>query len=294
MKMDEEERETKRGMMNLLDLPEGCLSHILSLTSPVYVLRSSLVCKIFRSIAKSDLVWEKFLPSDYHLIQRSSGQNTLGVVDFPSKKYLVLHLCRSFVLLEGGNKSFALDKWTAKKCYMLGARELIIPSSGNPHCWSWKPSSESRFPEVAELLGVSQLQITGRISTQLLSPNTTYHAYFSFKLRSWSLGFDGCPVKVSVSCVDRAGAYLTGSRYNVSRTFYLKAPESNILDSVEDEEACMHRGDGVHSWLKIDMGKYFNHAATNVAVLEMTLMGVETGSYKSGLVVHGIELLPLD
>lgn len=289
----EEEREKKKGMP-LLDLPEGCLSHILSLTSPVYVLRSSLVCKHFRSMAKSDLVWEKFLPSDYHLIQRSSASHSSALV-FPSTKELVLHLCRSFILFDGGNKSFALDKWTAKKCYMLGARELTIASANNPHCWRWKPSLESRFLDVAELVGVSHLQISGVMNTQMLSPNTTYHAYFSFQLRSRSLGFDVCPVKVSISCIDRTGKYLTGSSYNVSKTFYLKAPESNTFDIIEDDvEAMMHRRDGSPRWVKIDMGKYFNRAGGDVGAVEMTLTGVETGVYKSGLVVHGIELLPLD
>ena len=152
-----------------------------------------------------------------------------------------------------------------------------------------------RFPEVAELLGVSQLQISGVINTQLLSPNTTYHAYFSFKLRSRSLGFDVCPVKVSISCIDRTGHYLVGRSYNVSKTFYLKARESNTYDFVEDDvDAIMHRRDGSPRWVKIDMGKYFNRAGSGVAVLEMTLTGMETGLYKSGLIVHGIELLPLD
>jgi len=89
----EEDREKKKEIQ-LLDLPEGCICHILSLTSPVYVLRSSLVCKLFRSITRSDLVWEKFLPFDYPQIDRSST----------SAKDIVLHLCRSFMLLEGGNK----------------------------------------------------------------------------------------------------------------------------------------------------------------------------------------------
>ncbi|XP_021718953.1 putative F-box protein PP2-B12 [Chenopodium quinoa] len=283
-----EERESNKRGMNLLDLPEGCLSHILSLTSPFYVLRSSLVCKFFNSIAKSDLVWEKFLPSDYHpFIQRSSSSL--------STKLIVLHLCRSFILLEDEQKSFSLDKWTGKKCYMFGARELAIASGENPRCWRWKPLPESRFPEVAELLGVAELYITARISTQLLSPDTTYHMYFSFMLGAWSRGFDVCPVKVFVSKIDTNGAYIGGSGYDTSKTFYLKAPESDdMFDDVEGEEAFEHRRDSGHRWIKIDMGKYFNRVGDDVAVLEMTLMGTEVGLHKSGLIVHGIEILPLD
>lgn len=99
-----EERESNKKGMNLLDLPEGCLSHILSLTSPFYVLRSSIVCKLFHSLAKSDLVWEKFLPSDFQpIIQRPSASL--------SKKNLVLHLCRSFILLEDGHKVILLPNF---------------------------------------------------------------------------------------------------------------------------------------------------------------------------------------
>ncbi|KAL2935983.1 putative F-box protein PP2-B12 [Bienertia sinuspersici] len=283
-----EERESHKRGMNLLDLPEGCLSHILSLTSPFYVLRSSMVCKLFNSIAKSDLVWEKFIPSDYHPIIQHSSTSL-------SKKEVVLHLCRSFFLLDDGHKSFSLDRWTGKKCYMLGARELTIASGNNPHCWRWKPLSESRFPEVAELLGVDKLHITGRISTQLLSPNTTYHMYFSFMLGAWSRGFDICPVKVFVSRIDFNGAYLGESSCNAAKSFYLKAPENNdLFDEVEGEEAFEHRRDSGHRWIKIDMGKYLNRVDGGVAVLEMTLIETEVALHKSGLIVHGIELLPVD
>ncbi|KAH9611764.1 hypothetical protein KSS87_009028 [Heliosperma pusillum] len=277
--MEMKEKSNKKGI-NLLDLPEGCLSHILSLTSPLYILRCSLVCKLFYSLSKSNFVWDKFLPSDldHSIIQRS--------LSFSSKKHLVLYLCRSSILLEG-TKSVSLDKWTGKKCYMLGARELTIYGSDYPNCWKWKPLTDARFPEVAELTGLSQLQITGKIRTQLLSPNTTYHAYFCFKLRSWSRGFDVCPVKVSVSMFDSSGAYLAGSSSNVSRTFYLKPQEfdTSRLDILDDEETFGNGRDN-ERWIKIDMGKYFNCSDNNVDLLEMTLTGPDLGFIKSGLVVH--------
>ncbi|KAK9684701.1 hypothetical protein RND81_10G226500 [Saponaria officinalis] len=285
----EKTQSNKKGV-NLLDLPEGCLSHIISLTSPLYILRSSLVCKLFCSLAKSDLVWNHFLPSDFDqlFIQRSSF--------FPSKKHLVLYLCRSFILFEGDFKSISLDKWSGKKCYMLGARELSIYSGDNPTCWRWKSLSDSRFPEVAELLGVTHLQISGNISTKLLSPNTTYHAYFSFKLRSWSRGFEGCPVKVSVSMIDPRGAYISGGGSGVTRTFYLKPQESDTLrlNILDDEETFMNGRDSGDKWVKIDMGKFSNRADSNVAALEMTLTSTDLVFLKSGLIVHGIELLPLN
>lgn len=149
---------------------------------------------------------------------------------------------------------------------------------------------------MAELLGVAELHITGRISTQLLSPNTTYHMYFSFMLGAWSRGFEVSPVKVFVSRIATNGAYLGGSSsYDTSKSFYLKAPENDeMFDDVEGEEAFEHRRDSGHRWIKIDMGKYFNRVDDNVAALEMTLMGTEVSLHKSGLIIHGIEILPLD
>ncbi|KAL2940258.1 putative F-box protein PP2-B12 [Bienertia sinuspersici] len=283
---------------NLLDLPEECLVLIFSLTSPFYVLRCSLVCKLFNSIANSDLVWKKLLPSDLHpLIQDSCICPT---------KHLVLLLCRSFILLENGTMSFSLDEWIGKKSYVMGARTLTFAQSS---CWRWKlPLPKSRFLEVAELLGVEELHVTGRISTKLLSLNTTYRMHFSFILERVSCGFDIYPVRVFVSRIDTNGAYLT-DRHDSSKTFYLKAPKEgakgdmfndakgkdtyNTFDDIEHEDTFDH-GSVTRRWLKIDMGKYFHKGDNDVAMLEMTIMGTELGLRKYGLVVHAIELQPVD
>ncbi|RZC63515.1 hypothetical protein C5167_025262 [Papaver somniferum] len=62
---EKEELVAKADINNLERLPEGCISDILSLTTPADVCRSSLVSTLFKSAADSDAVWEKFLPADY-------------------------------------------------------------------------------------------------------------------------------------------------------------------------------------------------------------------------------------
>ncbi|KAH7574689.1 hypothetical protein JRO89_XS03G0331200 [Xanthoceras sorbifolium] len=54
--------------MSLDLLPEDCFAHILSLTSPRDACRLSLVSLTVQSVADSNAVWEKFLPSDYEEI----------------------------------------------------------------------------------------------------------------------------------------------------------------------------------------------------------------------------------
>ena len=80
-------------------LPEDCVSKICSLTSPQDACRLSLVSRAFRSAAESDIVWDKFLPSDYFDVLA----RTLIPLNFSSKKELFNILCNS-ILLDGGEK----------------------------------------------------------------------------------------------------------------------------------------------------------------------------------------------
>ncbi|XP_031501076.1 F-box protein PP2-B1-like [Nymphaea colorata] len=49
---------------SIADLPENCVSHVLSLMAPREVCRSSAISTSFQSAANSDYVWEKVLPPD--------------------------------------------------------------------------------------------------------------------------------------------------------------------------------------------------------------------------------------
>ncbi|XP_062165893.1 F-box protein VBF-like isoform X3 [Alnus glutinosa] len=143
-------------------LPEECIATIISFTSPRDACRASLVSPIFRSAAGSDLVWERLLPQDYQQIISESvspGPSSSASLNILSKKDLYFHLCDTPILIGNGNRSFAIDKLSGKKCYMLGARELSIINIGRriTSFWEWISSAEmpvlaqSRFSEVARL-----------------------------------------------------------------------------------------------------------------------------------------------
>ncbi|KAI3445375.1 hypothetical protein Pfo_002040 [Paulownia fortunei] len=179
-------------------LPEDCLSHIISFTSPRDACRSSLVSGMFRGAADSDLAWEKLLPSDYREIISKS----VSPVEFSSKKELFRKLSSTPLLIDGGNKTFSVDKYTNKKCYMLSARQLSITWSTNSLCWCWKPLLQSRFPEAVELIMVCWLEIRGKINTKILSPNTTYGAYLVIQLAHRAFGLGALPSEVLVEIGD--------------------------------------------------------------------------------------------
>ncbi|KAK7839770.1 f-box protein pp2-b10 [Quercus suber] len=120
-------------------LPGDCVSKILSFTSPADAFRSSMVSSMFHSAAKSDIVWEMFLPTDY----KDGVSRLITPLTFTTKKELFVCLCNP-VLIDGGRKSFKLEKSSGKISYMLSARELSITWSNDPMQWSWKSIPQSR------------------------------------------------------------------------------------------------------------------------------------------------------
>ncbi|PRQ41762.1 putative phloem protein [Rosa chinensis] len=248
--------------MDLLQLPEGCIANIVSLTTPEDACRLSLVCKIFKSAAESDSVWDRFLPPETPKILSESGES--GLLAAKSKKELYLALCDKPVLINDGKLSFSLEKWSGKKCYMISARELGIIWSHIPRFWTWTSHPESRFPEVAELLEVCWLEIIGKLETRLLSPSTLYKAYLLFKFTRRANGFDHLPADVTVG--------LEGGEQSKQTQF-------------------LHNEGERSGWLEIELGEFFCEGEED-GLLKMRCVAKEGLNWKSGLIVQGIEVRP--
>ncbi|XP_055814913.1 F-box protein PP2-B15-like [Solanum dulcamara] len=276
----------------LYDLPEDCISTIICLTSPPDALKLSLVSSIFRSVAELDCVWDAFLPSDWQHIATKS----VTPLKFSSKRHLFFCLCNS-ILIDGGKKSFALDKSTGKKSYVMSAKELSILYGDEPAHWNWKTIPESRFAEVAELKTICRLEIQGKMKTGELSPNTTYGAYLLMKISDRSFGLDSIPSEVSIS---------VGDQESVSSTAYLRHPRSKKKEQLEslfyrnrmetlkarvnkgEEKMAREREDG---WLEIEFGEFFN-GGNGDEEITMKLMEVKGYHIKGGLIIEGIQLRP--
>ncbi|PHT98986.1 hypothetical protein BC332_32134 [Capsicum chinense] len=90
--------KTMAGAEQFNELPEDCISTILSLTSPKDTISFSLVSSFLQSVTASDFIWETFSPSDYNQIIDKS----VTPLNYSSKKELFVRLCNS-ILLDGGN-----------------------------------------------------------------------------------------------------------------------------------------------------------------------------------------------
>ncbi|XP_038977405.1 F-box protein PP2-B11-like [Phoenix dactylifera] len=285
-------REESEGGGPIGKLPEGCISHVLSLTTPPDSCRSALVSAAFRSAANSDALWERFLPSDYESIL----SRAVDPVKYSSKKELYFRLCDS-ILVDGGTMSFGLERSTGRKCYMISPRSMNITWSNTPQYWRWISLPESRFAEVAELLAVCWLFMSGKIDCRLLSPKTTYAAYLVFKLASRSYGLGPPRQLASVKLGD----------YALETDICLQDDEDSDDDDGDDdddddgndhhqEEAQQRqqqrqqplRDDG---WMEIELGEFYNDEGDDGDV-EMSLAEVNALHWKSGLIIQGLEVRP--
>jgi hypothetical protein len=138
-----------------------------------------------------------------------------------------------------------------------------------------------RFSEVAQLLDVCWLDIRGRIETNILSPNARYGAYLVYTLVDEGeepdydyTGLDH-PVKVSIR-------FENENEGNATNVY--------LLPDTPEEYDGRHPHMREDMWMEIEIGEFFTDQVHGM--VEMCLMEIENGNWKSGLVVHGIELRP--
>ncbi|GAA0164234.1 hypothetical protein LIER_39743 [Lithospermum erythrorhizon] len=259
--------------------------------------RLSLVSPEFKSAAEYDVVWGSFLPPDYEeIIARACTP-----FQYSSKKQLFRWLCDS-ILIDGGTKTFALEKSNGRKSYIMSTKELYISQADDPNHWSWITIPESRFDEVAELKTISNLEIEGRIKTQALSPSTKYGAFLIIKVSHKSFGLDSIPSEISLKIGDlvvKRSAYLCGKdvkKQQMEVLFYKNRLQmlNNRLNHQgfiwEEKQAC-ERLDG---WMKIEVGEFFTgfDDACNDKELQIRLTEVKGQHLKGGLIIEGIEVRP--
>ncbi|KAL1294058.1 hypothetical protein HN51_054749 [Arachis hypogaea] len=266
-------------LTNFDSLPEECVSTILSFTSPPDACRFSMVSTSLRSASDSDMLWLTFLPSDYRSIV--SRSMTPLAVDLSSRKNLFYALCRP-LLLDGGNTSFKLDKFSGKKSYILSARELSIEWGTDPMYWSWRPMAESRFKEVAELRTVSWLEIEGKINTKNLTQNTLYGAYLIMRVSHRGYGLDSVPCEVTIIVANRV--IKSGKAY-----LWHKDEKKGIKENSLDGVPVPSRREDDNGWMEIEIGEFFSCERDEEVKMSVMDIGYHL---KGGLIIEGIEVRP--
>ncbi|KAJ4773572.1 F-box protein [Rhynchospora pubera] len=294
------------------NLPEECVAIMVSLTSPRDACRLSAVSSTFRSAAESDVVWARFLPSDYiSLLSRA-----VHPVRYASKRELFFLLSGRHILIDRGKMSFGLEKSSGARCYMLSARTLSIVWGDTPQYWRWISLPDSRFSEVAELINVHWLEIRGKIQCKLLSDKTKYAAYLVYKINGHgSRSFSFQPQETAVIVGDHISNH-TVSLANKDETCrntimfrnflrwrgvltlpYIEDEDNDVFDDADDaddDETVDIAGSShlrIDGWMEVELGEFYNNEGENSEV-EMSFMEVKGRHWKRGLLVQGIEIRP--
>ncbi|CAM8931245.1 unnamed protein product [Rhodiola kirilowii] len=282
------------------DLPEGCVAHVLSLTTPRDACRFATISTVFRSAADSDAVWDRFLSDHLPTIAESDADTQKQLLDVHPKKQLFICLADSPVLIDGGSKSFLVEKASGKKCFMIAAREMAIVWGDTPEYWEWVSSPDSRFAEVAQLISVCWLELSLTIQASLLSPKTTYTPYLVFKMEL-DRGFEHTPIETSVGLTSGVKntktiflAPLEGETRQLTRYFdysgWARAPPSASSGGTNGRYP-KFRADG---WMEAELGECFVEGGgdDDGDLVEVSVLEVKRGHWKQGLVIQGIEFRP--
>ncbi|KAG8369706.1 hypothetical protein BUALT_Bualt14G0041800 [Buddleja alternifolia] len=174
-----------------------------------------------------------------------------------------------------GSLIFSLDGMNGNKCYMLGARELLIAWGENNVYWNWISDPDSRFAEVAVLIDVYWLEIRGKINTRILSRSISYAGYLVFKLAE---RYDGLK---SANAITRFVNDEPDSQAEKRAKLVHLQPGYSRSGQV-----AVRRADG---WMEIEIGKFFVDDGDDKEV-EVRLLSKRPR--KTGLIVEGIEFRP--
>ncbi|KAK1369077.1 F-box domain-containing protein [Heracleum sosnowskyi] len=275
------DREGNEHIGLLEKLPEECILEVVSRTGPMEACRLSVVSKRFLSAAESNILWQRLLPSDYQqLLNRSDA--SFRKIKFAHKKDLFLFLIGNHVIIDGNTLCFWLHKRTGKKFFLVAASfigEGDIEEEFYVRDGWYRSGDKSRFQNrVTVCKNVEWFEIHGKISTSILSPNTTYTICLVFHSSIYIDQHFDQPVKVSIG-IDGVESI---------RQIVCLNPHKMRSEGDDDLQYPQQRKD---DRFEVKLGEYFNREGDEMN-LEITMMEVESEEPKNGPGIEGFELRP--
>ncbi|GMN62510.1 hypothetical protein TIFTF001_031580 [Ficus carica] len=147
-------------------------------------------------------------------------------------------------------------------------------SEADPNRGDTNDDLQASLGDVKEIM-FSEVAILKSVETRILSPQTTYEAYFVFKLAELKFGFKDMLIQMLVNYEGRESEEGIGVVLE-SRTSMDLLPQD--------------RGD---RWKEIEMGEFFNeHGEDGPVLCSLKEIVIEKYRTKSALIVEGIELRP--
>ncbi|KAK4253303.1 hypothetical protein QN277_010626 [Acacia crassicarpa] len=189
-------------------------------------------------------------------------------IDKSSEEVFYDQLSSAGIFLEGKTQKFWLNKKLKCNCFMVYARALTITWESDQRYWKWEKFQESRgtMIEVAELIRVCWLDVSGKLDMKKLSAGVMYGVSFHVMLENsptqhnWS-------VKVSLK--------LAGENYEES--------EINFKE--------MMKG----TWMEIPVAQFIapDLDGKGKGIFMEFFLRNHGEKWKRGLIVKGVSIKPL-
>ncbi|GKA31123.1 kinase-like domain, phloem protein 2-like protein [Tanacetum coccineum] len=192
------------------------------------------------------------------------------VQQLPTNFEEIFKLCRNY------DELFWLGEVDEKKLLVLSAKAALYKFS-NVDLFTSKPSAESRFQEVIELLPQQVFYINCTIRSQMLSSDTQYVCYLVFKLSEKFQGLH-CPVKVR--------DVLHKENNEAEFVYFITPSPLNINDITRVPK---QREDG---WMEIQVWKFNSAHEFKDDSLSIDMKFTSHEGPMSGLIVCGLEFRP--
>ncbi|XP_028224283.1 F-box protein At2g02240-like isoform X2 [Glycine soja] len=172
---------------------------------------------------------------------------------------------------------------TSNRDLFLPARKLYIAWVENPDYWRWN-SDHPNIGEVAELVKVYFLAVSGWVDTSTLEENTRYEAYLVYSLRNNATGFKNKPVEVFLNVIGHEDQ-------NSKQKVFLEAPATPWTPGETSVTSPLLHGHSVQrddGWKEVKLGEFLNDQDKE---LEVGMNHTE-GKLKTGIVIRGIQIRP--
>ncbi|KAM0005574.1 putative protein kinase RLK-Pelle-CrRLK1L-1 family [Helianthus debilis subsp. tardiflorus] len=209
-------------------------------------------------------------PEENNLMEVEQSTTNMDPVPHTETNNIPFDICSIFT-----QNLLKLLSWRNKEeqYYMLSANEAFCDSF-NANLFNLKPSTESMFQKVAELLSTQVFRIKCKIKSKRLLQNTDYSCYLVFKL-SKSCGLH-CPVKVYD---------LHQSTNNHTKVVYFSPQRPWNIDNID--QVPRERED---EWMEVHVWNFKSNFELQYDCINLDFRSCE--GTMSGLIVRGLEFRP--
>ncbi|KAB1210741.1 F-box protein PP2-A13 [Morella rubra] len=254
---------------SLGDVPENCISTILTYLDPPEICKLARLNRAFRGASEANFVWASKLPSNYkflvHKVLHEDPENL-------AKKDIYARLCRPS-RFDDGTKEVWLDKRSGKVFMSISSKALRITRIDDRRYWTHIPTEESRFQTIAYLRQIWWVEVVGEVEFEF--PPGTYGLFFRLQLGKASKRFGR-----RVCSLDQVHGWdIKPVRFQLS-----------VSNGQQALSECYLQEPGY--WVHYHVGDFVVESPNKLTKIKFSMVQIDCTHTKGGLCVDSVVICP--